>query len=1003
MNLTKFVLSRPVSTALVILGIMVFGFISILGFDMELIPDIEVPMMVVYTVYPGASPGSVEELVTKKVEDAGDSLSGVTNTLTYSYENYSMVIFQYDYDQDMNDSYTDLSAALDQLSLPDDVKDPTIILMDINALDTITISATNNGASDMLSYVNDTVVPQLESTPGVARVTVTGGRENYIRVRLNEDKMDQYGLNISGVAAMIGAGDYNIPAGSVTAGSQDISLSTSDEYITLQDIRSTVITTSRGSMITLDDIADISYASKKPTSISRYNGEENITISVVKKQSASTVRVANNAKRVIRHLEADSSDINYDISYDAGHEITDALMNVAKTLALGVVFAMAVLFLFFGDWKASLIVGSSMPVSVFATLVLMNLFGFNLNIITTGALVIAIGMIVDSSIVVIESCFRSGERSETAEEAAVSGASIVTMSIVASTITTIVVYLPLSLIKGMAGQMFSQLGLIIVFAMLCSLISALCIVPILYVAVKPAEKKNSAVNRFLDRVRSLYDRIIRKVLKRKVLTLVLTVLLLILSGYLVSLLGVELIPASYDGSIRVTTTFRSGTKLDVMSETMKDLEKMVEEDKNFDNYSLTIQQNQAVLTAFAGEKCTRSSADAVEEYTKKLDSMTNVDILVSPSGGDSTTMSGYSADTVDVVLSSDDIDSLQKGSRQVQNMMYEVPGVIHVSSDGASAQTSGHVVVDPLKAANAGLAPAQVAAELYQTMAGVTAANIEVKGDQYDIILEYPEGAYDNINQLMNKTLTGATGKQTKLSEIATVEYKEQPQMLQKSNGKYQQTTSATVTKKSKSKAQKTINKKAAALNYPSGVALSSSLIQDVRSENLTAIFRAILSGIFLVFLVMAMQFESVRFSLMVMTCIPFSLIGSFLLLFLTGTSLNMVSMMGFLMLMGIAVNNGILLVDTVNYLKEDMPLEEALIEAGKIRLRPILMTTLTTILAMVPMAVSSNNEMLHSMSFVIIGGLVASTILCLFMMPTYYLLIARKSKSKEKKKRKEK
>ena len=227
--------------------------------------------------------------------------------------------------------------------------------------------------------------------------------------------------------------------------------------------------------------------------------------------------------------------------------------------------------------------------------------------------------------------------------------------------------------------------------------------------------------------------------------------------------------------------------------------------------------------------------------------------------------------------------------------------------------------------------------------------------------------------------------------------------MLQKSNGKYQQTTSATVTKKSKSKAQKTINKKAAALNYPSGVALSSSLIQDVRSENLTAIFRAILSGIFLVFLVMAMQFESVRFSLMVMTCIPFSLIGSFLLLFLTGTSLNMVSMMGFLMLMGIAVNNGILLVDTVNYLKEDMPLEEALIEAGKIRLRPILMTTLTTILAMVPMAVSSNNEMLHSMSFVIIGGLVASTILCLFMMPTYYLLIARKSKSKEKKKRKEK
>ena len=997
MNLTKLVLRRPVSTALVVLGIIVFGLFSIPGFDMELVPDIDLPMYLIYTVYPGADPTSIDTLVTSKIEDAAETLSGVDNVISYSYNNYCMVGLTYDYNQNMNDAYTSLSAALDMLSLPDDANDPTIIEMDVNQMPTVMISATSNGSSDMMAYINETVVPALESVSNVARVEVNGGKTNYVRVQLNEDRMRQYGLNITSIAAAIGAVDFNVPAGKIRAGSQEISISTSSEILTLQELENTVVTTQTGAQIRLKDVADISLGSQDPDSISQYNGEDNVSIQVSKVQSASTVRVASSVRKAIRKLEQQDAGVTYDMMYDAGKEITDALKSVAETLLLGVVFAMVVLFVFFGDIKASLIVGSSMPLSVFATLVCMYVMGYDINIITAGALVIAIGMIVDNSIVVIESCFRSSEQNKDVKQAAIEGAGTVMMSIVASTITTCVVYLPLTMIKGLAGQMFSQLGMIIVITMIASLISALCIVPLLYTTVRPEEKETSLANGVLDNMRSGYDRLIRVLLHRKVLTLVVSVVLLIGSFFIASTLPFELIPASYDGSFTITADFRSGTKLSVIGEEMAWIEQMIREDDLVENYGMTISGNQAVITAYAVDDCPRTSEEAVDEYTQAVSMSTGADITIAPSGGSSSAMSStYSTDTVDVVIEGDDVNSLADACGQIEEMMYAIPGVLHVKSNAASLQTAGHIVVDPQKAAAAGLAPAQVALDLYQTMTGVTSDQMELNGNEYDIILKYPEGAYEDVNQLMNKVLTGATGVRVTLGDIAEIRYDQQLQMIQKSGGRIQNTVSATPAAKQKSRVQKAITKGAAKLEFPEGVTLSSSLQDESREENLSAIFGAIMAGVFLVFLVMAMQFESPRFSLMVMTCIPFSLIGSFLMLFLNSSSMNMVSMMGFLMLMGIAVNNGILLVDTVNQEKQNMPLEEALVEAGKIRLRPILMTTLTTILAMIPMAWFSSNKMMSSMAFVIIGGLIASTILCLLMMPSYYLIISKKEKKQE-------
>ena len=677
MNLTKLVLRRPVSTALVVLGIIVFGLFSIPGFDMELVPDIDLPMYLIYTVYPGADPTSIDTLVTSKIEDAAETLSGVDNVISYSYNNYCMVGLTYDYNQNMNDAYTSLSAALDMLSLPDDANDPTIIEMDVNQMPTVMISATSNGSSDMMAYINETVVPTLESVSNVARVEVNGGKTNYVRVQLNEDRMRQYGLNITSIAAAIGAVDFNVPAGKIRAGSQEISISTSSEILTLQELENTVVTTQTGAQIRLKDVADISLGSQDPDSISQYNGEDNVSIQVSKVQSASTVRVASSVRKAIRKLEQQDAGVTYDMMYDAGKEITDALKSVAETLLLGVVFAMVVLFVFFGDIKASLIVGSSMPLSVFATLVCMYVMGYDINIITAGALVIAIGMIVDNSIVVIESCFRSSEQNKDVKQAAIEGAGTVMMSIVASTITTCVVYLPLTMIKGLAGQMFSQLGMIIVITMIASLISALCIVPLLYTTVRPEEKETSLANGVLDNMRSGYDRLIRVLLHRKVLTLVVSVVLLIGSFFIASTLPFELIPASYDGSFTITADFRSGTKLSVIGEEMAWIEQMIREDDLVENYGMTISGNQAVITAYAVDDCPRTSEEAVDEYTQAVSMSTGADITIAPSGGSSSAMSStYSTDTVDVVIEGDDVNSLADACGQIEEMIIQRGGKI---------------------------------------------------------------------------------------------------------------------------------------------------------------------------------------------------------------------------------------------------------------------------------------------------------------------------------------
>lgn len=998
-RLTRLVLKRPVSTLLAVLALFVFGFSSLMGLRLELMPDMEMPMKIVYTVYPGADSESVDDLVTSTIEDKVGSLSGVSSITSQSAENVSMVLLQYDYDKDVNDAYLDLRAALDQVKgeLPDDAQDPMIVEMNMDSMPSISYSVSTTDGTDALAFVNQDVVPELEALSTVAQVTVSGGQEQHIKVELNRDEMSQYGLDMNSIAQYMKASDFTIPLGSVDQGNQSISVISTADTDTVQAIRKIPLRTATGSLIQLSDVADVEWAVKEADSIARYNGEDTVTVSMTKNQSASTIGMVNSVKETMNDIQEKNENIVVAATYDASDMIMESLSSVGSTLALGVILSMIVLFIFFGDWKASIIVGCSMPISLLMTVIVMSMMGFSLNIMTLGGLVIAIGMMVDSSSVVIESCFRANDRVPDFSEAALQGTTEVVASIVASTITTVVVYLPLCFSGGMTGQIFMQLGLTIVFSMVASLISAITLVPLFFKLYKPTQKKELRLNVFLDKVKEKYDHVERKLLHKKKTCLLAAVLLLVASFWILSMTNIVSMPTMDEGMISVTATFRPGTRVEVVNEQIVQIEDLVAADENVESYTLTASAGSATISATLKDDRKMTTQEVVDQWVQDTKNVSNMQLDITMSSsmsmGSSTTGSGAT-----LTVGSVNLEDVKDASEMIQDAAWNIPGVLNVSTDAGASTTQLRVVVDPLSAMSHGLTPTQVGGLLYSTLSGSTAMTVTSDGEEYDVDLTFPEGTYDNATQLLDTEVAGVP-----LSEMATLEYTDAAQTIMKMDGKYTVTVSATCLSDDKADIQDAMDEFLDTLDLPDSVGEAETMMDKMQDDMFGDMGKAIATALFLVFLVMAMQFESPKFSLMVMLSIPFSLIGAFGLVFLSGTDFSMVGLMGVLTLVGTVVNNGILYVDGVNMLRRRMDIEDALIESGKTRLRPILITTLTTIISMTPSALGIGGEsavMMQGMALVIIGGLVASTLLILLLMPVFYLMVYGTSKKTRKERR---
>ena len=1012
MNLTKTVLRRPVTTLMVILTLIVFGISSVFSSKLELIPSMNMPMLIVFTLYPGASPDDVNELVTQPIEDEAGVLTGVKGVTSISNENYSIVLLEYEYGIDIDDAYNDLKKKTDLLmsEFPDEVETPTIIEMDINDTASISLAVNNDAQPNLYNYVNNTIVPEFEKLSCVASVDISGGREEYVKVELIPEKLNQYHLSMSSVATAIGSADFSYPLGSTEVGKQELSVSAGVDYDTMESLKSIPIAMGNGNMIYLEDVANIYTTEEAATGIGRYNGRDTISVSIKKQQSSSAVEVSEKVLQIVDQLTAADENLEIVVVSDSSDMIKSSLSSVVQTMAMAILVAMAIIWLFFGDMKASLIVGTSIPISILVALIAMSAMGFSLNVITMSSLVLGVGMMVDNSIVVLESCFRStkGKGFREYTEAALQGSGIVLQSIIGGTITTCVVFIPLALLDGMSGQMFKPLGFTIVFCMLASLISAMTIVPLCYTMYRPKENENAPLSRPIEELQDGYRRLMKVLLPKKKTVILTSVAMLAASLVLASQLGIELMASTDEGTIAISIETKPGLKVDDVNKILTQVEEIVAADENLDSYMLSYGDSglsmssgsAATLTAYLKDDCPLETEEVIKLWKPLLKQIPDCDITLESSGMMSSMMG--TTDGFEVILESTQYDSLKSASDQIVKDLIDRPEVTRIHSTLENAAPLVKIDIDPIKASAEGLSPVQVAGMVNMMLSGTEATTLDVNGNEVSVMVEYPDDEYVTLDQLKGIVIPTTTGSSVALTDIADISFKDSPLSITRSDKQYQVTITGDYTEyvdtedeKAVAAMKNTLMDEVVKTNLKSDISIAQNAIDESMTEEIGALFQAVLIAVFLVFVVMAAQFESIKFSLMVMTTIPFALIGSFLFLFVANCKISMPSMLGFLMLVGTVVNNGILYVDTVNQYRNEMDMETALIEAGATRMRPILMTTLTTIVAMIPMclAYGDSGEMMQGLALVDVGGLTASTILALLMLPVYYSVMSYKKK----------
>ena len=1015
MGLTKKVLKRPVTTVLVVLCLIVFGLSSIFSSQLELIPEMEMPMLIVSAVYPGASPDDVDQLVISKIEDEIGTLSGVDSVTSMSSENFGMVLVQYDYDQDIDKAYDDLKKKLDGIKsdLPDDVDTPTIIEMDINSTPSITLAVNNDSVDNLYNYVNDDIVPEIEKLTSVASVDVSGGQEAYIKAELIPEKLSQYHVNMNTIIAALKSADFSMPIGSTSVGNKDLSVTSGTSFDTMELLKKIPITLGNGNIIYMEDVANIYNTVEAKDSIGRYDGKDTMTIGVKKNQDSDHITVSKAVQETMQTLKAQDPSLEYVVVNDYSDQISDSLNSVFQTMIMAVIIAMLIIWLFFGDIKASLIVGTSIPVSILAALILMKVMGFTLNVITLSSLVLGVGMMVDNSIVVLESCFRFTDKGggfvET-RKAAIDGTAAVLESIIGGTVTTCVVFIPLALISGMSGQMFKPLGFTIVFCMIASLISAMTLVPLCYVYYRPKEKENTPASGIMRALQNGYRSLMEKLLKKKAMVMGTAVVLVIFSLFLATKLKTELMPADDQGTIAVTIETQPGLKIEEVDKILQRAEDYVTQDPDLDSYmlsygssglSMNMGGSGATLTAYLKDDRSRKTDQVLKEWKRDMQKWSDCSVSLESQSSLGSGMSMGNAEDLEYILVSTQYDDLKKASDEIVSELQKRPDATNIHSSLENSAPLVKINVDPVKAAAEGLSPTAVASQVYMMVSGTTATTLNVDGNDIDVKVEYADDEYDTIDKLQGIVLPTATGGSVALMDIADIGFKDSPQSITKSDKQYQVTITGDVPTDDARQIDAIENK---LYNEVVSKHLTSTITRGLNSqdesmkEEFGNLGTAIITAIFLIFVVMAAQFESPKFSIMVMTTIPFALIGSFLFLWLVDCPISMTSLLGFLMLVGTVVNNGILYVDTANQYRATMDFKEAVIEAGATRMRPMFMTTLTTIVAMIPMAAAYGNagKTMQGLALVDVGGLIVSTAMALLVLPVFYVIMSGKNQDKK-------
>lgn len=1021
--ISKLAIRRNVTTWMMTMVVFLGGILAYLNLDMELMPEMDIPIAVVSTTYVGAGPEEIETLVTEPLEESLSTVANVDTVTSVSSSNASMVLVQFVDGTDIDIASMDMREVLDRVKseLPDDAGEPNIIKMDLNALPiTLGVTAENMDLTALNEMLEENVVNRLERIEGVASVDLVGGVEREVRITIDPDKMAGYGISATQLAQVLAAENMNLPSGSLSQGSTTVQVRTLGEFENIEEIRNLPITTASGGLIHLSDVASVEEMEVDRDSFSIIDGNYGIMISVNKQSTANLVDVSDKLNQEMASINADYPELEMVMLTDTANYIEMSLSNVTETALLSAVIAFFVLLVFLKNMVTSLIIAMSIPTSIMATFALMYATGMSMNVISMGGLAIGIGMLVDNSVVVLDSIYQYYERGYSATEAAETGAKEVTMAVTASTLTTVAVFLPIAFVGGSVGQLMNSLSFTICFSLISSLVVSVTFVPMasaMFLRRESTKKKRKhkllrrisyAWDVFFDRLNGGYKKLIRAALYHPRRTIVIVLAAFLGSLCTIPITGVDFMDETDEGVANISIEMPNGTDLDTTEETvwealyrLQDIPEVELMYASVGGSMLSSGTSSATITMNLVDKTQRerSTQEVCEEVQTLLQSIPGAEITASAS---SSAMGSFGGADISFNVYGYDSETLIQVEDDLVELLSNTPGLTEVEGSTGETVPEARVIIDRNKASLYGITTASIASSLNTAISGSTATQYKMDGTEIDVVIRYDTQELNYLTDLNNITVTSAYGGEIPLSSIAAVEMSESATSITRENQKNYITIEASANDLSGNEAQRLVEETLAGYEFPDGCTYDFGGTLEMMNEAMNSLLTALVVAVLLVYMIMASQFESLRYPAIIMFAMPLAFTGAILGLFITGNTITMTAMMGFVMLAGVVVNNGIVLVDYTNQLMgRGMRCYEALVTAGPRRLRPILMTTLTTILGMVPMVLSQSegSEMMRTMALSVIFGLSLSSLVTLVFIPVLYAWMnSRKEKRLAKK-----
>lgn len=1032
MSLYGAAVKRPIMTTLCFVTVIILGLFSLAKLPIDLYPDIDTNTLMVITMYPGASAEDIEQNVTKPLENTLNSVEHLKHITSDSRENTSVITLEFEYGYDIDVLTNDVRDKLDMVksSLPDDSENPIIFKFSTDMIPICLLSVeAKESMAGLYKILDDAVANPLARVDGVGSVSISGAPKREIHVYCDPARLEAYNLSVEQISSIIGAENRNTPGGSFDIGSNTYALRVQGEFNETSELANVPVGSYNGSIIYLKDVAKIVDSLEERTQRTFNSGKEGAMIIIQKQSGANSVQISEKVMKMLPKLQKNlPSDVKIGVIVDTSDNIRNTIAALEETVLYALLFVMIVVFLFLGRWRATMIIVITIPVSLIASFIYLFATGNTLNIVSLSALSISIGMVVDDAIVVLENVTTHIERGADPKQAAVHGTNEVAISVIASTLTLIAVFFPLTLVTGMTGVLFRQLGWMVTIMMIISTTCALSLTPMLCSQwLRKDVKHNKFYTRFytpieraLDRFDNWYADVLRTVVSHKTVTFIICMAIFFASLFLMKFVGTEFFPTQDNSRIGVNLELPIGTRVEISEEATHRLDSLwrkkypeiqvsnftvgpASSDNTFaslsDNGSHIVSMNIRLVDPSKRDRGIKEIADDMRQDIER-DFPEFKKAQVNVGGGRGQGMGGQS--TVDFEIYGYDFNETDSVARQLKQILQGIPGTADITISRSDYQPEYQVDFDREKLALYGLNMQTVAMYLRNRVNGATASQFREDGEEYDIKVMYDPDHRTQISDIENIVIYTSAGQPVRLKELGTVVERFTPPTIERKDRERLITVSAVVDGVPLSDVVTAAEAQIDGLHLPSGISIGIAGSFEDQQDSFSDLLMLGVLIIILVYIVMAAQFESLTYPGIIMTSLLFAFSGVFIILWLSGHTLNVMSMIGAIMLIGIVVKNGIVLIDYITLNRErGMSIRLAVIDGGRSRLRPVIMTTLTTILGMVPMAVGTGegSEMWRPMGTAVIGGLTFSTILTLLFVPVLYCVFAGNGVKRTRKK----